>query len=179
MNMDEPPKMAAVEIHEPASPEKITDNLSGSQHNSPLGRGVTTVNAQDVIMQMKHSDADLVIPLWMPVLIMLTYVMVGGAFFKHLEQWETYMSGCYFCFVTLTTIGLGDFVPGNAFQSPTHMLILCITYVFFGLALIAMCFDLVQHEVRMKFRSLGYRLGFIKPKVKIIDPLNAKNNHIE
>lgn len=100
---------------------------------------------------------------------MLTYVMLGAALFQQLEAWDNYMIGFYFCFVTLTTIGLGDYVPGNAFKSPTHMLILCIVYVFFGLALIAMCFDLVQHEVRMKFRTLGRRMGFIEPKVKIID----------
>jgi len=28
------------------------------------------------------------------------------------EEWD-YLAGCYFCFVTLSTIGFGDLVPGT------------------------------------------------------------------
>lgn len=166
----EPPPPPPLLPHVMSPSHDVKTTFHGQQRR---GTAVSSTHdgERDVIVQLKdysHSDADLVIPIWIPVLIMVSYVMLGAALFQALEGWENYMIGFYFCFVTLTTIGLGDYVPGNAFKSPTHMLILCIVYVFFGLALIAMCFDLVQHEVRMKFRSLGHRLGILEPKMKVL-----------
>jgi len=38
-------------------------------------------------------------------------------------------------------------------------MVLCALYLLVGLALLAMCFDLMQEEVRRKFRALGAKLG--------------------
>ena len=34
-------------------------------------------------------------------------------------------------------------------------------YLFFGLALIAMCFDLMQEEAKNKFKYIGRKIGLI------------------
>ena len=43
---------------------------------------------------------------------LVLYIAVGGGLFILLEDWPFFES-FYFCFVTMTTIGFGDFVPGK------------------------------------------------------------------
>lgn len=52
------------------------------------------------------------IPLTSCVLLLLSYILTGGAIFSVWEDWA-FLDGAYFCFVSLMTIGFGDFVPGN------------------------------------------------------------------
>ena len=52
------------------------------------------------------------IPLTSCVLLLLAYILSGGAIFSAWEDWA-FLDGAYFCFVSLMTIGFGDFVPGN------------------------------------------------------------------
>lgn len=39
-------------------------------------------------------------------------IVIPAIFFMFLEDWS-YFEALYFCFISLTTIGLGDFVPGD------------------------------------------------------------------
>jgi len=101
---------------------------------------------------------------------MAGYIMGGALLFSLWEGWN-YIEGTYFCFVTLTTIGFGDFVPGIEWDPETATdeirkemmvrLILCALYVFFGLALIGMCIDLMQADVTQKIRWIAQKIGII------------------
>jgi len=97
---------------------------------------------------------------------MLGYIALGALVFKLSEDWELLVC-LYFCFITLSTIGFGDFVPGTTSRKTgdenggNEMTVLCALYLVFGLALIAMCFDLIQEEAKNKFRRLGRRLGIL------------------
>ena len=42
----------------------------------------------------------------------LSYFNPGAFMFIHTQQWD-FLNSIYFCFVTLSTIGFGDFVPKN------------------------------------------------------------------
>ena len=65
---------------------------------------------------IKHSMKD-----WVKTLIFATIIIVGvvlfvfipAAIFYALQGW-TYFESMYYCFVTLTTVGFGDFVPTQA-----------------------------------------------------------------
>ena len=52
------------------------------------------------------------IPVTTCLLILITYIIFGAVLFAAWEGWN-YMDGAYFCFISLMTIGFGDFVPGN------------------------------------------------------------------
>lgn len=78
------------------------------------------------------------------------------------DNWN-FLIGFYFCFVTLSTIGFGDYVPGTSLDTwaAQEKLILCALYLLIGLALLAMCFELIQEEVRLFVRSVGVRVGLL------------------
>ncbi|CAG0916815.1 unnamed protein product [Notodromas monacha] len=86
-------------------------------------------------------------------LSMLTlYIAFGGMLFMLLERWSFFES-FYFCFITMTTIGLGDLVPGN-----TTYTLFCTLYIFLGLALTSTTIELVRRQYaesweRMKMLS--------------------------
>ncbi|XP_026319072.1 uncharacterized protein LOC113229625 isoform X3 [Hyposmocoma kahamanoa] len=108
------------------------------------------------------------VPIWLCVCLVASYIVAGTFLFKSWEQWA-YLDAAYFCFITLTTIGFGDFVPaqGQRAGNPAdavHSIALCSLYLLFGIALLAMSFNLVQEEVRANVAALATRLGIIKPK---------------
>lgn len=41
------------------------------------------------------------------------YIFLGAVLFKAWEGWD-YLDGSYFCFISLSSIGFGDLVPGAA-----------------------------------------------------------------
>jgi hypothetical protein len=49
------------------------------------------------------------VPISITLFILSSYILLGGILFKTLEQW-TILEGVYFCFITLSTIGLGKIV---------------------------------------------------------------------
>jgi hypothetical protein len=102
------------------------------------------------------------IPISVTLSLLTSYLILGAVLFSEWEDWK-FLDGAYFCFVTLATIGLGDLVPGKSITSTQveGKLIICALYVLFGLSLMAMCFNLMQEEVRAKFRRLGNKLGII------------------
>jgi hypothetical protein len=54
-------------------------------------------------------------------------------------------------------------VPGQSKNDPNAgaKLVLGAIYVLFGMAILAMCFDLMQEEIVAKFRWIGRKMGII------------------
>ena len=124
---------------------------------------------------------DVTVPFSLCLLVMAAYILGGALLFSQWEGWG-YLDGSYFCFITLSTIGFGDMVPGGSMigqmsdeedmklePSPFNKkFVLCSLYILLGMALIAMCFNLMQEKVVKGFRSLGKRLTS-KSKVQVVD----------
>lgn len=101
------------------------------------------------------------VPITLCLAIIAGYICGGAALFSVWEGWD-YLDGSYFCFVTLSTIGFGDLVPGDSVvtdEGTQEKLVICSLYLLAGMALIAMCFNLVQEEVVFKLRKIGRSLG--------------------
>ncbi|KAK7506127.1 hypothetical protein BaRGS_00002849, partial [Batillaria attramentaria] len=106
------------------------------------------------------------VPTSLCLLLIAGYIFAGALMFSLWEQWD-YLTGSYFCFITLSTIGFGDIVPGTNMGdwNQEEKLVLSALYLVFGLSLIAMCFNLVQEDVKAKCRWLGMKIGIIdKPE---------------
>ncbi|UYV71600.1 UBC [Cordylochernes scorpioides] len=102
------------------------------------------------------------VPLTACLGVLTAYICAGGVLFSVWEGWD-YLDGSYFCFITLSTVGFGDLVPGDGVVSDASQekLAICSLYLLGGLGLLAMCFVLVQEEVVRKFRALGRRIGIL------------------
>jgi Ion channel len=100
------------------------------------------------------------VPIWLCVFLVVSYIFAGAFLFEHWEHWG-FLDSAYFCFITLTTIGFGDFVPAQKEEAEISIA-LCSLYLLFGIALLAMSFNLVQEQVINSVKSVARRLGIIK-----------------
>ncbi|ESN93130.1 hypothetical protein HELRODRAFT_89246 [Helobdella robusta] len=103
------------------------------------------------------------VPIYVSLLLIAGYIGLGALLFGLWENDWNVLIGSYFCFITLSTIGFGDFVPGASLDpsSSQEKLVLCTLYLIVGLALLAMCFDLMQEEARCLLKTFGKKIGLI------------------
>ncbi|RUS72331.1 hypothetical protein EGW08_019910, partial [Elysia chlorotica] len=115
--------------------------------------------ATAAVKKERVNTADVRVPVTISLLIMALYIFGGAVLFSLWEKEWTYLIGAYFCFITLSTIGFGDYVFGVGSDFATNeKTIICAVYLVLGLSIIAMCFNLMQEEVRAKSRWLGTKL---------------------
>ncbi|XP_059484125.1 potassium channel subfamily K member 18-like [Neocloeon triangulifer] len=104
------------------------------------------------------------VPVTLVLVILSGYICLGATVFAAWEDWSL-LDGAYFCFITLSTIGFGDLVPGKSFQRAADpqggqmQLVVCCAYLLMGLVLIATAFSLVQEEVIFKCRKAARWIG--------------------
>uniref|UniRef100_T1HSL1 Ion_trans_2 domain-containing protein n=1 Tax=Rhodnius prolixus TaxID=13249 RepID=T1HSL1_RHOPR len=103
------------------------------------------------------------VPIWLCVFLVVSYIIGGALLFSDWEDWG-YADSAYFCFITLTTIGFGDFVPAQRVnrKNGEMSIALCSLYLLFGIALLAMSFNLVQEEVINNVKKIARSLGILK-----------------
>lgn len=88
----------------------------------------------------KVNESNFNLPVFVPVSIFLIYIFLGGVMYSVLEDWD-YVDALYFVFVSLTTIGFGDFLPSDdRFYIETSI------YIFIGLILISTCINTIVQK---------------------------------
>lgn len=88
------------------------------------------------------------------------YIFTGTVMFANWEKWS-YLDSIYFCVTSLCKIGMGDFVPGNnadqrneSVKDQETKLAINFFYMLIGMGLVAMCYNLMREEVRVKMKEL-------------------------
>ncbi|XP_042236740.1 potassium channel subfamily K member 18-like isoform X2 [Homarus americanus] len=97
-------------------------------------------------------DDNFNLPVSLALFILLVYIMCGCVIYTMWEPWS-YFEAFYFIFVSMTTIGFGDYVP----QHPAFMMMTTV-YLVFGLALTAMCINIIQEKLTDTFRQASEKL---------------------
>lgn len=170
------PENKTIEIKS-ESDDKLADHRSNDDKKCPSGDSstVSTLSLHDfddderILKTRLKATRDLV-PISMCLLLVTGYIILGAMIFTSWEESWNYLVSFYFCFITLTTIGFGDFVPGMGRINDDERTVFCTIYLFFGMALLAMSFHLIQEEVKHKFRKLAQRIGLIEGKLtKMLD----------
>ncbi|XP_013873495.1 potassium channel subfamily K member 3 [Austrofundulus limnaeus] len=75
----------------------------------------------------------------------LSTLCVGALLFSHCEGWS-FLHAFYYCFITLTTIGFGDYVAlqkDDSLQNDPRYVAFCFVYILMGLTVIGAFLNLV------------------------------------
>lgn len=146
---------------------------AGSIINAP--NRMTRTTGGEFFHEFEYEDWEEVditrpVPLWICLLLVFS-ILFGGAFmFIQTQQWN-FLNAVYFCFITLSTIGFGDYVPKTKeneeiglTEEQTELVNIAITsvYMIFGLSLFFMICHLVQEEVKNKVKNIAIQLGIVK-----------------
>ena len=159
-------------IHQIFVQHSTTIHVRTTLTNSKKNKNGVIVQAPNEAQIMDLFDTDsssidykkVTVPISITLFVIVSYVFLGGYLFKTLEGW-TLLDGIYFCLITLLTIGLGDFVPGNSISvenSNEYVLAIVAFYILMGISLLSMCINLMQEEVLAKIKKLGVRLGIVE-----------------
>ena len=162
----------------------LNDRKSDPKKSPSSGTSSPTARrAQQELVMVEYAPSSLTghppghrrVPVLPVLAFVFAYIMAGAALFSLLEGW-TFLEGAYFSFITLTTIGFGDYVPGDSILSQGKedgpgpgMLILVCFYVLMGLAVVAMSINLVQEEIIAKFRDLAREMGILEEEEVLVE----------
>ncbi|XP_069692216.1 potassium channel subfamily K member 18 isoform X2 [Periplaneta americana] len=127
----------------PQQPTITATNLPIDGHEPPGTPALSTFEVDD----------EFNLPISVAIVILLIYIFVGATIYWTWENWGFFES-FYFVFISMSTIGFGDFVP----QHPMYMMA-SIVYLVFGLALTSMCINVVQEKLSDSFRQASAKIG--------------------
>lgn len=88
------------------------------------------------------------IPLSAGLALLMIWMLSTGLYFSLVEGWS-YGSSLYYLWISITTVGLGDFTPTRY-----EFTILNFTLLFIGLAFMSMCVAILQAKIENMIRRL-------------------------
>lgn len=118
----------------------------------PIIRDEATFTDDETLAEFEVDD-EFNLPVSVALTLLLLYMMAGAAVFRLWEDW-TFFESFYFVYISLSTIGFGDYVPAH----PAFMMCTFI-YLLFGMALTSMCINVVQEKLSATFQKAKMRLG--------------------
>lgn len=131
---------------------------------------------------------DCLAPLTLCFLIMVTYICGGAIILCRLETTWSFLDSIFFCFMTLSTIGFGDSIPSASVLStkitPSRgggslIIWFCSLYILAGMALTAMCFNVVHDEIVHKLKHHYDESCRIGKENSVSTKLGSSSNFLE
>lgn len=89
------------------------------------------------------------------------YLFIGTMFFSKVENWRK-IDALYFCFITVTTIGFGDFIPGTSLLDKNgnkKNIYIAALYLIGGIILLIMIVSLVGKKSKIKMKRFARKIG--------------------
>lgn len=137
--------------------------------------------SNDPLDDLQFDDDDLhpkkkkiIVPSTACLWVMSFYILVGTLMFAHWENWN-YLDSVYFCVTSLCKIGTGDFVPGTAnftilgVKSEKYhaKLVINFVYMLLGMGLVAMCYNLMREDVRVKMKEIKEDMALCMEDIRV------------
>ncbi|XP_006815731.1 potassium channel subfamily K member 18-like [Saccoglossus kowalevskii] len=105
--------------------------------------------------KQENVDFDAIeVPVIILTILLVIYVCVCAVVFSAMEQW-TYLESVYFCVMTFSTIGFGDYVPRYD-PGIKHMFI--AFYIVVGMVIMSACINLSQARIN-NFARMVFNWG--------------------
>lgn len=138
----------------PSMMMKVSDLEQASTPNSShLSPTMQSESPTTPIPPEIEIDDEFNLPISLAFFILITYILCGAGVYSLWEDWSFFES-VYFVFVSMSTIGFGDYVP----KHPIFMMA-SIIYLIFGLSLTSMCVNVVQVKLSDSFRHATAKIG--------------------
>lgn len=125
-------------------------------------RDCDSLSCGDTDSKISFRGLSILAPVLLCLIMIASYIFMGGFVLYKIENWKL-LDGVYFCFMSLSTIGFGDLVPGSSphyrKRESNGTIWFCSIYIISGLALTAMCFNVLHDEIvhRLKHQERALR----------------------
>lgn len=131
--------------------------------------------------EMTGIKKKIIVPSTACLWVMSFYILIGTFMFAHWENWN-YLDAVYFCVTSLCKIGMGDFVPGTSSNITISMfglkiqdsqsqnqakLVINFVYMLLGMGLVAMCYNLMREDVRVKMKEMKEDMGLCMEDLRL------------
>ncbi|XP_066252130.1 TWiK family of potassium channels protein 12 [Euwallacea similis] len=104
------------------------------------------------------SRKKIIVPSTACLWVIFAYILTGAIMFSEWEKWD-FLDSTYFCVTSLGKVGFGDLVPGADVSASNHgnqtKLIINFVYILLGLGLVAMCYNLMKEEIKVKLNEMN------------------------
>lgn len=131
--------------------EQAQQQQQGTQNN--LATPISNEDPSTPIPPEIEIDDEFNLPISLAFIILLGYILFGAGIYTIWEEW-TFFESFYFVFISMSTIGFGDYVPNH----PMRMMG-SIIYLIFGLSLTSMCINVIQVKLSDSFRQASAKIG--------------------
>ncbi|XP_053677829.1 uncharacterized protein LOC128728134 [Anopheles nili] len=139
------------------SQPSVTYRATQPEAQPGASTGIETVPIPDTpttpVPETFEIDDEFNLPISVAIVILVAYMLFGANIYCTWENWS-FFEAFYFVFISISTIGFGDYVP----QHPIYMMC-SILYLIFGLALTSMCINVVQLKLSDSFRQASAKIG--------------------
>jgi hypothetical protein len=84
-------------------------------------------------LNMQRSHTHVLFSFTCALIVFIFFFLIPASIYSHIENWS-FLNAFYYCFISLTTVGLGDYVPGDSeIQQHRHLYkIFSIMYLIVG-----------------------------------------------
>lgn len=98
-----------------------------------------------------NPDGTRPIPLLLVIIVLFFWMTQCVAYFAYFENW-TFFESVYFFFISMTTIGFGDFTPNHS------VAVGGIVFILGGLSVVSMCINVIQMQLEYLFNQIVQRI---------------------
>ncbi|OTF75396.1 potassium channel subfamily K-like protein [Euroglyphus maynei] len=120
---------------------------------TPSSTMMTPETPMPTMLDFNELDEEFNLPISLALAILLLYLFFGAILFWAFEKW-TLFQAFYFVFISMSTIGFGDFIP-----TQYNVLLYAFIYFLFGLALTSMCINVIQEKLSSTFEKARITIG--------------------
>ena len=105
-------------------------------------------------------DDEFDLPPLVAIIITIIYIFSGALMYMQWEKDWDYLDAFYFIFISISTVGFGDVLPGNK-----EFFLLSFIYQLFGLALVAMVINVIMEVVQHTITTARDKMAIITTSV--------------